>query len=167
MQAMPRDAAATRAAAIAQSLALTSERCADMTPLVYARLFAERPETRALFRTEGSDLVKASMLELSIEAVLDFAGERRASHRTILCEVQSHEAYGTSPELFGVFFRVIAATARDVLGAEWTPAFESAWRDLLAELDAYVAQARQMAGFSSPAASAGPQPMSGEARITS
>jgi hemoglobin-like flavoprotein len=124
--------------AIVASLELAAERCADLTPLVYDRLFRERPETARMFRTEGSALVKGSMLELSIEAILDFAGERQASHRLILCEVQSHDAYGTSPELFNGFFTVIADTVRDLLGDDWSPRMDAAWRALRIELDRYV-----------------------------
>jgi hypothetical protein len=32
---------------------------------------------------------------LTIEAILDFAGERRGDFRLIACEVASHDAYGT------------------------------------------------------------------------
>jgi hemoglobin-like flavoprotein len=128
---------------IVHSLELAAERCEDLTPLVYERLFRVRPETRAMFRTEGSQLVKGSMLELALDAILDFAGERKASHRMIFCEVQSHEAYGTPHELFGVFFNVIADTIRELLGADWTPAIDKAWRELLKELDRYVNDAIQ------------------------
>jgi hemoglobin-like flavoprotein len=124
--------------AIVTSLELAAERCEDLTPLVYERLFRERPETRTMFRTHGSALVKGSMLELSIDAILDFVGERKASHRLIFCEVQSHDAYGTSPELFNVFFTVIADTVRDLLGDDWTPAMDTAWRTLREDLDRYV-----------------------------
>ena len=124
--------------AIVTSLELAAERCEDLTPLVYERLFRERPETRRMFRTEGSELVKGSMLELSIEAILDFVGERKASHRLIFCEVQSHDAYGTSPELFNVFFTVIADTLRDLLGNDWSPQMDAAWCTLRKDLDRYV-----------------------------
>ena len=127
--------------AIVASLELAAERCEDLAPLVYERLFRERPETRRMFRTEGSELVKGSMLELSIEAILDFVGERKASHRLIFCEVQSHDAYGTSPELFNVFFTVIADTLRDLLGNDWSPQMDAAWRTLRVDLDRYVADA--------------------------
>ena len=50
------------------------------------------------------------MLALTIDAMLDFAGERTGSFRMISCEVQSHDAYGTPRELFGKFFGVIAET---------------------------------------------------------
>ena len=48
----------------------------------------ERPrrfvQAVALFRSEGSELVKGSMLAISIEAVLDFAGERSGSLDAVL-----------------------------------------------------------------------------------
>lgn len=50
------------------SFELAASRCADLTPLVYQRLFDEHPETQAMFRSNGSDLVKGSMLALTIEA---------------------------------------------------------------------------------------------------
>jgi hemoglobin-like flavoprotein len=117
---------------------LAAERCEDLTPLVYRRLFREYPESQPMFRSQGSDLVKGSMLALTIDAILDFAGERTGSFRMILCEVRSHDAYGTSPELFGQFFGVIAATIRDVVGPDWSPEIDTAWQHLLADLDRFV-----------------------------
>lgn len=57
----------------------------------------------------------------------------------IECEVQSHDAYGTPRELFGKFFGVIAATMREMLGNEWSPEIDAAWRNLLDEIDRLVA----------------------------
>ncbi len=132
---------------IVQSLELAAEHCEDLTPLVYDRLFQVRPETRGLFRTEGSTLVKGSMLELALDAILDFAGERKAAFRMIFCEVQSHAAYGTSPDLFNVFFEVIADVVRDLIGDAWTNDTAAAWRGLLEELDRYVKDGVQAAGI--------------------
>ena len=88
---------------IQHSFELAAERCEDLTPLVYRRLHREYPETQSMFRTEGADLVKGSMLALTIDAMLDFAGERTGHFRLIECEVSSHDAYGTPRELFGKF----------------------------------------------------------------
>ena len=126
---------------IQHSFELAAERCEDLTPLVYRRLFREHPEAEAMFRSEGSDLVKGSMLALTIDAIMDFAGERTGHFRMIECEVQSHDAYGTPRELFGEFFGVIADTMREVLGDRLVARRSSdAWRRLLAELDQVVAQ---------------------------
>jgi hemoglobin-like flavoprotein len=124
---------------IQQTIELASERCEDLTPLVYHRLFDEHPETAAMFRSEGSELVKGSMLALTIEAILDFAGERNGHFRMIECEVTSHDAYGTPRELFVAFFGVIAATLRDVLGADWSPEIDQAWQQFLDEIASVVA----------------------------
>jgi hemoglobin-like flavoprotein len=124
---------------IERSFALAGERCENLTPLVYARLHREYPETPAMFRTQGSDLVKGSMLALTIEAILDFSGERRGKFRMIECEVSSHDAYGTPRELFFAFFGVIAATLRELLGAEWSEEMDKAWAEMLAEIKGIVA----------------------------
>jgi hemoglobin-like flavoprotein len=126
---------------IVESLELAAARCDDLTPLVYDRLFTEKPETRAMFRADPKNLVKGSMLELALEAILDFAGEKKASHRLIFCEVQSHDAYGTQPEIFTVFFVVIRDVLRECLGAAWSVEFDAAWTTTLAGLDDYVNQA--------------------------
>src|SRR6201991_5359076 len=124
--------------AIERSFELAARRTGDLTPLVYARLHREHPETLAMFRTQGSDLVKGSMLALTTEAILDFAGERSGKFRMIECEVSSHDAYGTPRELFLAFFGVIRDTLRDILGSEWSPDIDEAWERLLAEIAALV-----------------------------
>ena len=93
-----------------------------------------------MFRREGGNLVKGSMLALAIEAVLDFAGERSGPFRMISCEVVSHDAYGTPRELFGAFFGVIADTLREILATAWSPEMEAAWAKLLAQLHRIVIQ---------------------------
>ena len=125
---------------IQQSFEIAAERCEDLTPLVYRRLFREHPETQAMFRSEGSELVRGSMLALTIDSMLDFAGDRTGRFRMISCEVQSHDAYGTPRELFGTFFGVIAETVREVLGDDWSAEIDQAWGKLLGEIDAFGAQ---------------------------
>ena len=55
---------------IERSFEIAAERGEDITPLVYRRLHSEHPETLAMFRTEGSEPVKGSMLALTIDAIL-------------------------------------------------------------------------------------------------
>ena len=126
---------------IERSFELAAISCDDLTPLVYRRLHAERPETLTMFRTAGSDLVKGSMLAMTIEAILDFAGPRHGKFRMIECEVASHDAYGTPRELFAAFFGVIARTLREVLSDAWTSDMDQAWQNLQADIDSMVAEA--------------------------
>jgi hypothetical protein len=95
-----------------------------------------------MFRSEGSELVKGSMLALTIEAMLDFAGARTGHFRLIECELSSHDAYGTPRELFAAFFAVIAETLRGILGTEWSPEIDVAWRNLLDEIGGVVTRSQ-------------------------
>jgi len=99
---------------------MAATRCEDLTPLVYCRLFRDHPEAEAMFRREGGDLIKGSMLAFTVDAMLDFAGERRGPFRMIECEIVSHHGYGTPLELFKAFFRIIAETLRELIGADWS-----------------------------------------------
>ena len=123
---------------IEQSFELAAARCADLTPLVYQRLFTEHPESRAMFRSQGREFVMGSMLALTIEAILDFAGPRNGHFRMIACEVVSHDGYGTPRELFIAFFGVVRDTLRDLLGNEWSAEMAQAWDQLLVEIEAFA-----------------------------
>ena len=92
-----------------------------------------------MFRTEGSELVKGSMLAMTIDSILDFAGERTGHFRLITSEVSSHDGYGTSRELFVAFFAIIARALREVIGADWTGEIDAAWRKLLGDIETLVA----------------------------
>jgi hemoglobin-like flavoprotein len=122
------------------SFELAAECCEDLTPLVYQRLLREHPETQTMFRSQGSDLVKGSMLVFAIEAILDFAGERSGKFRMIECEVASHDAYGTPRDLFFSFFGIIAETLRELLGANWSREIDEAWQDMLRQIKSVVMQ---------------------------
>ena len=126
---------------IHHSFELAAARSEDLTPAVYRRLFREHPEAEPMFRREAGDLVKGSMLAMAIDAMIDFAGDRSGGFRMIECELQSHDAYGTPRKLFGEFFGVIAQTMREILGDDWSPEIEEAWRKLLRELDGLVTRA--------------------------
>jgi hemoglobin-like flavoprotein len=125
---------------ILRSFELAAERCEDLTPLVYRLLFDQHPEAEGMFRSEGSAPVKGSMLALTIEAMLDFAGPRTGHFRLIECEVSSHDAYGTPRELFMAFFGVIAKALREIIGVDWSPEIDVAWRKLLDEIACVVKQ---------------------------
>ncbi len=129
--------------AVETSLEVAGERCPDLAPLVYARLFAAHPDMKALFWRDTSGAIKGEMLAKVFEAILDFIGERRYAARLIQCEVVTHEGYDVPRDVFGTFFDVVAETVRGVLGADWTDEIDGAWRTLLGELDFYVRNSDQ------------------------
>jgi hemoglobin-like flavoprotein len=128
------------AAEIEASLERLAERCPDPTPAVYARLFADQPAMKAHFWRDTDDAIKGEMLARVFAAILDFIGERRYADHMIGAELITHEGYDVPREVFATFFGTVAATVRDVLGPDFTPAMDRAWRELLAEIDVYVAQ---------------------------
>ncbi len=128
---------------IEASLELAAARCDDLTPRVYARLFAEHPKMEALFWRDKSHAIKGEMLAKVFEAILDFVGERKYADHLIQCEVITHEGYDVPPEIFRTFFGTVAATVREIVGADWTREFEDAWQKLLRDLDYYVTHPNQ------------------------
>jgi hypothetical protein len=45
--------------------------------------------------------------------------------------------------LFIAFFDIIAETLREILGVDWTPDIDAAWRRLLGEINSLVAAQNQ------------------------
>jgi hemoglobin-like flavoprotein len=132
-----------RAALIEQSLELAAERCPDLTPLVYDRLFAQQPQMRALFWRDTNGAIKGEMLARVFEAILDFIGPRLYAHHLVQCEVVTHAGYDVPPDVFCTFFPVVAETLREAVGEAWTPQIGQAWESLLADLDFYVKHPNQ------------------------
>jgi len=120
------------------SFELAAERCEDLTPLVYARLFAQQPQMQPHFWRDTSGAIKGEMLARVIEAILDFVDERQYAHRLIQCEVMTHDGYDVPPDVFATFFGVVAETMRELLAEEWTADIDAAWASLLSDLDFYV-----------------------------
>ena len=128
---------------VTESFELAAERCEDLTPLVYARLFAQQPQMQPHFWRDTSGAIKGEMLARVIEAVLDFVDERAYAHRLIQCEVMTHDGYDVPPDVFATFFGVVAETMKELLGEAWRPDIEAAWTSLLADLDFYVKHPNQ------------------------
>jgi hemoglobin-like flavoprotein len=119
------------AATIEASLALMAERAGDPTSLVYARLFAARPDLRELFCNDRSGAVRGEMLARVFDAILDFVNDRQYADHFIHSERMAHDSYGVPPDIFATFFGAVADTLRDVLGEDWTSETEAAWAELL------------------------------------
>ena len=126
-----------RADLIAKSLEIAAERAGDLTPHVYARLFAERPELADMFGHNAKS-VQGEMLARALETILDFVGDSAYAANLMAAESAAHATYEVGPETFGQFFRVIAETLRDILGANWTPDIDAAWRTLVADMSACI-----------------------------
>lgn len=127
------------AAEIERSLEIAAARGGDLTGAIYARLFAQFPETEALFVLDRDGQVRGAMLAHVFETLFDFIGERRYAHRFIGAEIVTHDGYGVDPAAFAAFFGIVRDAVEAVCGPDWSAAMAEAWRRLLFELEAHVA----------------------------
>ncbi len=118
--------------ALIESLELVASRVADPAPLVYARLFAEHPEVEALFVRDRSGIIRGQMLQVTIETLLDLAGDGAYASGLLQTERVNHQGLGVPADAFDSFYRVLMATFRDIAGVDWTPAMEAAWTRTIA-----------------------------------
>ena len=125
-------------AAIQSSLEAVLARVPDPVPLVYARLYADYPETVELFFLDRDGRRREHMLSVTFETLLDFIGDKHFSVGMLHSERINHAELGVPPEVYTRFFWVVRDAFRDQLGPEWTPAYEAAWNRLLEELEVVV-----------------------------
>jgi len=126
------------AAAIEESLALFSERCADPMAAIYRLMFQRHPYMAPYFQRDTNNAIKGEMLARTIEAILDFIGPREYSHLMIGTEMVTHEGYDVPREVFVTFFAIIRDAMRETLAGAWSDAFEAAWAKLLDEIHQFA-----------------------------
>ena len=110
----------------------------DLTARVYRRLFALHPEMEDQFVRDKDGSVRGEMLAKVFDVILDMADGQPWAARMIQCEVVTHDGYGVPPDVFGIFFKVVADEIEALAGDDWTAADAAAWSTLLAELDWFV-----------------------------
>jgi hypothetical protein len=96
-------------------------------------MFGEFPETEALFVRDTTGAVRGEMLAVAFECLLDLDGGYAAN--LIRAERVNHEGWGVTPAAFIRFFPIVMETCREVLGDDWTPAVDAAWRDALTRIE--------------------------------
>lgn len=124
------------AAVIIATLEAVAERRGDPGPDIYRQLFERYPAFERLFVMDTNGDVRASMVQQGFECILDYVGERLIAPQIIGAERQRHDGYGVPEGQFDAFFTAMRDAFRDILGADWTPAMEREWAELLAEFAA-------------------------------
>jgi hypothetical protein len=122
---------------VARSLELVAERFGDPAPEIYRRLFQAFPEAEALFWRDTTGAVRGEMLAMAFGCLLDLDGPFEAN--LLKAERGNHEGFGVAPDAFAAFFPIVRDVCRDLLGADWTPEVDRAWRERLARLGALTA----------------------------
>lgn len=120
--------------AIELSLEIAAERAGDLTPRVYALLFARQPQMEALFWRDRDAAIRGEMLARAFETILDFVGERRYAHHLLRSERITHEGYDVPRDVFMTFFGVLVEAIEEACGADWTEEMSSAWRRTLTDI---------------------------------
>jgi serine/threonine protein kinase len=121
--ARPKD---TPEGAVAASFARLESRGLALSDGFYARLFAERPDLRALFPAEMAEqhLKLIGALELSVENL-----HRPERLVPLLVELgRRHRYYGVRSADFEVVGVCLIATLAALDASHWSPDLESAWR---------------------------------------
>jgi hemoglobin-like flavoprotein len=123
-------------ALLEDTFARAANKLGDITPLVYARLFAALPETEILFARDTTGAARGAMLSLAIEMAQDLVGPCAFAAPFIAAERVQHEEMGIAPLQFALFFTVLRDTLRAGLGAEWPNGADAAWARVIARAEA-------------------------------
>jgi len=97
----------------------------DPTAEVYARLFARFPETRARFERDVTGAVRAEMLTMVFDCLMNPAGPYQA--HMVRAERVNHDGFDTPNEVFDQFFWIVRDACRELAAEAWTPETDTAW----------------------------------------
>ena len=122
--------------AIATSLEFLVRELGDPQTRIYERLYRQHPEVQSLFVLDADGGVRGSMLQTTLEIILDYASKGRLDHVSLGAWRSLHLAYEVDAELFTRFFFIICDCVKDTLGGDWSTEMEAAWQDLLVQVRA-------------------------------
>ena len=101
-------------------------RAGDPSPEVYARLFAEFPQTEPRFVRDVSGEIRAEMLTMVFQCLMHPEGPYQLN--LVRAERVNHDGFGTPSDEFDRFFWIVFEVCRDLSGPDWTAEVEAAWR---------------------------------------
>ena len=115
----------------------------DAMEFMFARLFVEHPELRALFpmSMEQTRIAVAGMLGRLIGGLDD----RDVSERLLGQVARDHRKYGVHDRHYEPFFDALVATVREISGPAWSDAADAAWRSAAGYFRAVMKSAAQEA----------------------
>jgi len=108
-----------------------SERTDDLTPLVYARFFAQYPQAAEQFGPDKGDVVKGQMLNGILFAITDHA-DGKVYPEDICRWVHDHRLYETTLPMYPCMFKGLLDTIQELMAEDWTAEIDAAWQ---AQLD--------------------------------
>ncbi len=135
------EARVTRAEIIERSLQAVADRVGDPGQQVYARLFELLPDSEPLFVRDRQGQVRAEMLQRAFETVLDLVRDGHFARGMLHAEYVNHRQIGVPHGAYDVFFTAMVDAFRTLLGPDWGPQEEGAWRSVRDEIAGIVQRA--------------------------
>ncbi|NBC22979.1 MAG: hypothetical protein GVY21_05835 [Gammaproteobacteria bacterium] len=117
------------------SLERLAEQHDDVTALLHERFAARAPESAALMTHMDEHMLGRMMSDLLI-LVMTEPGD--IDNGYLGFEVQSHRAYGVTPEMFPPLLEVVRDAAREASGAAWDADTDAAWQRRLEDICAAI-----------------------------
>ncbi len=109
----------------------------DLVPHVYQRFFARSPDARRLMQ-DKPEFVQGRMLNDFMQAVIDVSEGRGFMPTLMETEVNNHNTWGVTPDMYQALFDAFIDTARDLLGDAFTPDMAAAWSTTFAGLGTLI-----------------------------
>lgn len=124
------------------SLERLAEQHDDVTALLHERFAARAPDSAALMTHMDEHMLGRMMSDL---LTLVMTPPEEIDNGYLGFEVQSHRAYGVTPDMFPPLLEVVRDVAREASGAAWDADTDSAWQrrleDICAAIDGVAARA--------------------------
>lgn len=112
---------------IFSSLEKAAEKVDDLSPAVYARFFSAHPEARELFGEDEDYMIRGHMFSGILNAFMDQASGSIQPSAAFFW-ASDHIAYETTLPMFTSLFQALLAELQGLLGPEWVPETDAAWR---------------------------------------
>lgn len=117
------------------SLERMAEQQDDITRPIYERFARRRPEWAALMDHMDSYMLGRMMSDV---LTLLMTPPEEIDRQYLGFEVDSHRAYGVTPDMFPPLLEAVRDTLKDSLQDQWQPAMEDAWRSRIKTLAAQI-----------------------------
>ena len=91
---------------------------------VYARLFAEFPETEERFCRDDTGFIRAEMLTMVFDCLMNPGGPYQAN--LVRAERVNHDGFGTPSDVFDRFFWIVRDVCRERCDG-WSAETDAAW----------------------------------------
>src|SRR5690606_8356604 len=125
------------------SLEYVAEHAGDLTQELYHR-FAERCPQSAALMSHMDEYMLGRMMQDVLLLVMTPPDD--VDDHYLSFEMESHRAYGVTPEMFPPLLQVVRDAAKHHMRDRWTPQVDAAWHERLELLSARLMDAAQTTG---------------------